>query len=669
MLQQLPLLMLALCLALLGSVGATQPITAAATTPPVRIELLSVTPDALDPKATVTVTGKVTNTSGKPLRWVSVVLWRDYYPVVSPADFQYMLNSPADVPMGARMTSPESSFVNLNTEAKPDFEAGATARFTLRAKVSDLGLVNPTPGAAYLLGIHVRGYPVDGDNQTLGRSRFVLPWAPGSEAREAARITPVVQLTSAPSMALDGTLTDDHLAGELKGRLELLMRVAEKPGAAVLVDPALFDELTLMAGGYTHSGGVKVPATDPRARAAAAWLGRLEKLRAGGSLYRTPYGNPDLAVAVAARRGDVVNRSKAAMPAKHPLADLPLAIWLEHGATLPASSRSFLSGLKPHLWVEPAASSGAWQLGSSTLLRFDPRVSTGGPGPDPKSSVPQRRGRLLSQLVVEQRPLVLPVRNTSEAQTVLELPSWVSTIPLERMATQLGVPADSKAVPIPSGILRINAAQTTWHRLRNWNDLTGAEGGNHPDQLASRAMNPLVADRQNTWLKAATASVPQSFGGGVSLSMAGSFVMGDRSTTLPITITNRSSHPVRVKVVMTSDNAARITIPDTRLVTIAPGRSAQVTFRPEATTNGVVGFTAQLHTEGGTPIGQSRRFSVNATNFGRVGWIIIIASGLVLMGGTAIRIRQVQHERGRTAAKPPRATPARRPDITSRPHP
>ena len=42
---------------------------------------------------------------------------------------------------------------------------------------------------------------------------------------------------------------------------------------------------------------------------------------------------------------------------------------------------------------------------------------------------------------------------------------------------------------------------------------------------------------------------------------------------------------------------------------------------------------------------KARRNSITATQAGRGGWIIIIASGVVFLAGTAVRIRQVQAER------------------------
>ena len=640
---------------------------AATDTGPIKLELLKVTPESLGPDATVTVQGRLTNVSKKPVKWVSIAMWRDFSSITTMDELRWALKAPPGVPGGSRMTS-EGSFVTLNTKTNPDFKPGTRTHFTLRAKVSDLRLTAPRPGSVHLLGVHVRGIPADGSNQTITRARFIIPWQPDTASQNG--VAPVVQLTSAPARGVDGAFTDDHLAHELTGRLRSLMQAAEMPGATVLVDPSLVDDLTAMSKGYTVAGK-DVPATDQRALQAAQWIERLERVRVTGTLYRTPYGNPDLAAAAAANDTAVRDRVRGAMPPKHALADLPLAIWLPGNATLTPSVLRWLEPLKPKLWVEPSEDPGRYTVGGAQLLRYDGTITTGGPGPEPKDSLPQRTGRLLGQMVLTEGPVVLPVRGPGDVAMLGALPTWAPTKPLTDVPASAEAPPASPAVSRPTRKDLRSELDTLHRRIIAWHDLIGSQDNGRlaADQTVSRAMNPLLPEQDAiAWLRSAAGSVPTQFGGGVSIQVAGSFVMGDRTTTLPITVTNKSRHPVRVKVVMTSDNAARINIPDTKPVTIGPGESTTVTFRPEATTNGVVGFTAQLRTEQGRPIGRSQRFSVNATNFGQVGWLIIIASGAVLLGGSAMRIKQVQRERAKRG-QPIAATPRPRRDITARPHP
>lgn len=667
---RLLMLVLACSLALLGAWA--QPGTARAAEGLVAIHLDQVSPAAITANGTITISGRVVNTSRTPMSQVQVSFWRSTDPIQAPADFDLLLNSAWDVPIGARIggqgTDPEKNLFNLTDEQHPSFQPDESREFTVQAQVSQLGFTNPGPGTVFLVGVHVRAIPEGDGNQTVGRSRVFLPW---QSTENTARVAPVVQLSSAPAMAVDGTLVDDHLAGELNGRLATLLRAAELPGATVLVDPAMIDELRTMAEGYVVKGE-QVPDSDPRARDAASWLQTFDGLK--GSIYRLPYGNPDLSQAVADARTDVVQHALTAMPKDHPMARLPVAVWPSNGGFTPAA-RKFLEPLAPRLWVEPSRSPGRYGLpGGSSLLAYDPDLTAGGPGPDPRDSAPQREGRLVSELVLTPRPLVLPVRDHRQAATALGLPDWVGTTGLDEIPTDVGaVPATTSPAPIPHSDLWERVDQVH-HRVLAWHDLTGTVAGADVPaaQLASRAANPLLLGRGPGWLEAAAASIPTSLDASeVSIQMAPTFVMGDTRGVLPVTITNPSGQPVRVKVQMTSDNAQRITIPDTPLVTVPARSSVSVQFTPRARSNGVVEFTAQAVTEGGRPVGRPRRFSINATNFGRVGWLIIVGSGAVVLGGTAIRIKQVQKERRQAAAAEPVAEVATSPrhDTSSRPHP
>ena len=130
-----------------------------------------------------------------------------------------------------------------------------------------------------------------------------------------------------------------------------------------------------------------------------------------------------------------------------------------------------------------------------------------------------------------------------------------------------------------------------------------------------------------------------------------SFVMGERTSEFPTTITNPTDLPIWVRVVFTSDNPQRITVPDTDVVRVGPGEAQTLRVAPAATANGVSTVHARLVGIDGTPVGPSTSIEVTATEFGRVGWIIIIVSGAVVLGGTVWRIRTVQREHSEEASE------------------
>ena len=129
---------------------------------------------------------------------------------------------------------------------------------------------------------------------------------------------------------LDGHVffADDHLAEELDGRLDDLMTLAEQPGTALLVDPALVDSLEAMADGYqvrAGKGAKPQASTTTGTRLAKDFLGRLESRIGKGETWRLPAGNPDLALAAGSGHTRVVADAAAALPDGHLLAGRPLA--------------------------------------------------------------------------------------------------------------------------------------------------------------------------------------------------------------------------------------------------------------------------------------------------------------------------------------------------------
>lgn len=130
----------------------------------------------------------------------------------------------------------------------------------------------------------------------------------------------------------------------------------------------------------------------------------------------------------------------------------------------------------------------------------------------------------------------------------------------------------------------------------------------------------------------------------ITFTASPAFVMGERTSEFPATITNGSTTGVYVRVVFVSDNPMRINVPDTDFVRVGPGESLTLRVQPQATSNGVTEVRAQLEGPEGTPLGEPVDIKITASEFGRVGWIIVIVSGAVVLGGTVWRIRTVRKE-------------------------
>lgn len=668
-------LIVAVAVAVLWSLSS--PLTARADDPTeVDITLTLVTPQIIpsDPTARVTITGEVTNTSKVAMTGVQVSFWRSRDPIATMSELQAAAASPWDVPVGERMgvggTEPTLNLANLTTAKDPSFEPGEKASFTVSARVDQLDLGQGE--GVRLLGVHVRGTPVGGTNHTVGRARFFAPMAEPASVQRAS----IVMLTSAPSMLADQTFVDGHLAGELRGRLNRLIDEASHPGATVLIDPSLYDELTVMAAeqGYRLATG---EVTTVGSQLAADFLQRLEQLRVGNTVYRLPYGNPDLALAHQESRSDVVTRAAEALPDDHPLAPLPLAVVPERAVD--AGFVDFLEPLEPRLLVLPGASGPLKQrIDDLVIVRPDASLGSGGPGPSPSTTPPQVVGRALSELVLDPASQLVTISDRLPAPVEEVLARHTTLVPLSDLPTTEGTVSWPKAA---QGSL---VTPTWWallddatRRLTEVGDLRGdvAEGAHDAAVITSRASSGSFRGEQAlTYLRALGASLPRLQSEDVRIVSAEKFVVSEPTTQLPITVTNNTDQPIAVRVAFTSESPQRLSLEPTGVQVVEPHTSRSLTFTVNAHTNGAVTVRAQLETSTGVPVGPEHRFILTANSLGRVGWVVIVVSGVVVLAATALRIRQVRRERahlpsaGRVAA-PTTDEFVTRDDLGTRPHP
>jgi hypothetical protein len=120
---------------------------------------------------------------------------------------------------------------------------------------------------------------------------------------------------------------------------------------------------------------------------------------------------------------------------------------------------------------------------------------------------------------------------------------------------------------------------------------------------------------------------------------------------LPST-TDPNTNAVRVLLTFESDNALRLTVRPLDVGVVNAGEHFSGRGQVDAKANGTVRVVAQLTTISGKPVGRPVTINVTATQAGTTGWIIALAAGIVLIGSTALRIRQVARERARYGVPP-----------------
>ncbi|MGI5119574.1 DUF6049 family protein [Marinactinospora thermotolerans] len=306
-----------------------------AATAPLIVE--EITPRAVGKKSTVTVTGKVTNTTGETLEGVTVRLRYSSYPLTG----RDQLESHS----AGESTDPQAFGPSLTV--KGPLAPGESAPYELKVKTSELGLGG---FGVYPLAVE----STDAAGERLGVQRTFLPYDDGSDV-EPVEVAWVWPLLDRPQRADDDTYLDDTLDASLSadGRLGRLLSIggqaggfdesveeppadgtadadedtaaaekaggtpakddaAEAPRAADsreattdvpltwAVDPGLLDDISRIAeSGYQvlEDGESDTPRVAPREASenAATWLEQARVLIGEDPLLATPYANPDLA--------------------------------------------------------------------------------------------------------------------------------------------------------------------------------------------------------------------------------------------------------------------------------------------------------------------------------------------------------------------------------------
>ncbi len=658
--------------------------------------LVSITLASFDPAlpkrdGTITITGEVKNTSDKRLERPRAYFWRNQAPITDREGFDAALESSSNEPLGARVIE-NGSIENLFSHDKPYLEIGGQAAFTLKVKVADLDL-SPTSGV-YLMGVHVlqNDAPV-----AIGRSRLFVPIL-AKAPRNSLQMTSVVALSSRPSLLRPATpagkamFADDHLSKEIRsgGRLDTLLKAAGENNASFAVDPALVEELQAMKGGYQVLDGA---ADGPGKSDAERWLDSFSRVLDSQDGYRLLYGSLDVAALSHAGRTDVIQSSESAAKTVTLTASLPLLIWPGSGAadgstladTATAEPAALLLSDSSTRATEPLLRSGAGPV----VVNYTSTAYGGGPGPDPSDDSVHLQQRLLadSWIQASTEPAGATLGHVRLISTAAQAESDDEAVkaPWFRQSTLTQL---LRSTPTPwNGELRysdsnrnkeLSAAQlselgalsrawSTWQDLLV--DRTAAKA--NADAAVARAAS---VKRRGTESAYAAFVAPQlsdldSKLNAIVISRNRRVLTPKSGASFPITIRNTlppSGNPatpnvnaVRVKLVFTSTNSQRLTVQPIALTDpILAGDNIQARALVEAKTNGTVQVIAQLYTSSGAPVGEPATIDVQATEAGTVGWLIAIGAGIVLIGTTALRIRQVTRERARAAAQADREAAA-----------
>lgn len=306
--------------------------------------------DSLSPRvitaatASVTVTGKVTNTGDRRIDGIKVQLLRGE-PVTTEKELRNAKNALTD--------SARSPFVGVSAA----LERGQSALVALTVPVrgTEGSLLINEPGV-YPVLVNVNGTPEFGGQARLAAVSVLVPAlsVPGGPAVPAppdpAQVTVLWPLIDDhPRLVLteDGqpTLADDELASSLGpgGRLFGLLNAAQQAqtansavlnGLCFAIDPDLLQTVVRMTQGYRVRGGDGQLVDGKGALAAKTWLARLRALTTGRCVIAVPFADADL---VALSRAGAVDLEQLAIAARSVVADVLKPVQPLNGVVWPVA--------------------------------------------------------------------------------------------------------------------------------------------------------------------------------------------------------------------------------------------------------------------------------------------------------------------------------------------
>jgi hypothetical protein len=284
---------------------------------PVAIEVGRFEPRTLSPGATVTVTGTLNNAGESTITDLGVRLQRGE-----------LMTTRAELTANAEESDPTTTVSPGFTELPGDLPPGGELDFSYSIPAAELQL---TADGVYPVLLNVNGTVDDDQRRRVGElSTYVVQQSvPPTTRTTVAWLWPLVERThrDASGGFVDDVLTDVVSDG---GRLDRALSVIERlPGSSgadggggsapptlpvtLAIDPALVEELTVMAAGPYAVDGVADAGTGTEA--AVDFLHRLRAVAATHSVVALPYGDVDADALDATGLTDVLVRSLPGTPA------------------------------------------------------------------------------------------------------------------------------------------------------------------------------------------------------------------------------------------------------------------------------------------------------------------------------------------------------------------
>ncbi|MGI8699007.1 MAG: DUF6049 family protein [Mycobacteriales bacterium] len=477
------------------------------------------------------------------------------------------------------------------------------------------------------------------------------------------------------------------------------------------VDPALLEAAGEMRAGYQvrrpGGGGAVAGTAGP---VAAAWLAQLRTATSGAPVLSLPYADPDVVALVRAGLGDDVSHTvqtgreitRKVLPGAAVAGGLG---WAPGGLlTKPALDTLAGAGIDTFVLSEaalpltrgltytPDARAVVQTVGGTVRAlvtddTLDALMATGAGGSRPGGAA-GGSARLDAQRFLAET-MVITLEHPNDARTVVVAPPrqwdpapayagtvlaasgqvpWLRPVTVAEAAVgaaptkargSLSYPPSATALELSAKYLRgakspgsVTAVRTG---LREFE--TVLVGGNAAAVRLDLAVFRLESaawrrdPRRADELLASAGKALRRLKNRVRIGTAGLITLTSRSGTIPVTVVNGLSQPVRVQLVLSS-NGARVTTRSPGVQTIDAGHSATVPVQTTRAvrTSGVFPVYAELYTPEGRPYADRVKLLVRSTAYGAVALGITGGAFAVLLLAVGVRlVRRARRARRRPA--------------------
>jgi len=667
---------------------------AASSADPVSVTLESLEPHDVRPDSTVKVTAVLRNTSAQSTGPLTVRLRRGL-----------VLGTRGELQLADTDTPTTGAFSGPPQELPAGLDPVQTQQVRYSTTFAALGL------SGLRLGVYPIALTVQSTDRTeVGRLSTLLPYLPGGIAgTKVTLLWPLLDRPHRLTGAAPGkpeVFTDDQLARSVRpgGRLYRLLNgavaVTGKVRLTLVVDPETIEALSRMAAptGYRVMTSAKTTVAGTGGAAAAAWLAKLRAIAPKHLLVATPYADPDL---VALERGGdaslgqfqtpdldetarvvgVQPSTKVSWPPDGQLTDTALDGVVAQGATAVVLDPTALQrGADDEAGRTPSGVSPLPALsGQATALVSDPVVERLlARGAVPSAGGPRlAEQRLLAELAMitaeapnDSRTIVLapPRRWDPSAGYADAIAADVGRIPwlteVDALQAAGGTePVDRGPLVYPADARRheISGAQvsTLGTVQAEVDDFRSALDNEDAGEVLGPYGDAVRRAGSSAWRGSAaaghayvTALLKQIDGlrSGVTMSSSatGDYTLASSDSPLLITLENRLTVPVSVRIKLTTP--AGFEVRDAGVQQIPAGGKRTVKVLASVQRTGMFTVKGQATTPDGGALGNETTLSVRSTAYGGLALGITGLAFLVLVAAVVVRLVRRLRARGATSS-------------------